>query len=96
MRRRWNATLGYVRGSAVHHGDAIRYWADGKAESTASAVGFSHFRQMCHRIKVDSLVARVIACHIAFAAVDAPLSVHICYHLDKKIKERLKFLRIKP
>ena len=38
-------------------------------------------------IEVNGLVAAVIACHVALAAVDAQLVVHQSYHLEEFSKE---------
>ncbi len=64
------AHLGDVRDLARDHLDAIDDRAHANAERAARAV-VRHVGQVRGRVKRDCLVARVIAGHVALAAVDA-------------------------
>lgn len=50
--------------------DAINNWTNRQTKSASSAV-VRNMWNVCFSVKVDSLIATVIASHVAFATVDA-------------------------
>eukprot|EP00162_Nutomonas_longa_P013024 comp21380_c0_seq1/m.46109 comp21380_c0_seq1/g.46109 ORF comp21380_c0_seq1/g.46109 comp21380_c0_seq1/m.46109 type:complete len:938 (+) comp21380_c0_seq1:129-2942(+) len=70
-----NTALRVVRDRLGHHRDAVRDRAHRHAQRAARAV-VGDVRKMCVAGKGDCLVARVIACHVALAAVDAQIIIH--------------------
>lgn len=52
--------------------NAINNWTDRQTKSASSAV-LRNMWNVCLSIKIDSLIAAVIASHVAFATVDAKI-----------------------
>ena len=63
-----HATIWFVWVLPLHHFDAVNDRTDTEAEGTACACVL-YFRQMCFRVKHNSLVARIVACHVAFSYI---------------------------
>lgn len=63
------ASLWFIRCCPGNHFDAVDNRADAETQSTAGA-GVSNGGQVGVGIKPDSLVARVVTGHVAFATVD--------------------------
>ena len=69
-----NAALGVIGGATGDHRDAVGDGTDGGAEGASGALlGDTGELGLC--IKVDGLVARVVAGHVALSAVDAKILI---------------------
>ena len=75
-----NSPLGDVGLGLFDHSDAVNDRTDRDAERAAGAIG-RDVGEVCLGVKGDGLVARVVAGHVALAAVDAHVLVDDGYHL---------------
>jgi len=69
-----NAALGMIGGATGNHRNAVGDGTDGGAEGASGAI-LGDMGEMGLCIKVDGLIARVIACHVALSAVDAKVLI---------------------
>lgn len=74
------ASLWFVRCCPGNHSDAVDNRADGETQGTACA-SVSNGGQVGFGIKLDSLVARVITGHVAFATVDTHFFIDHSHNL---------------
>ena len=75
-----NSPFGDIGFGCFDHSDAVYDGTDGDAEAAAGAVG-RNMGEVCPGVKGDGLVARVVAGHVALAAVDAHVFVYDGHHL---------------
>lgn len=70
-----NSTVWCIRSGTGYHCNAINDWTHTDTEGAPSAI-FSDVREVGFWVKCYCLVARVVACHVALATVDAHLLVN--------------------
>lgn len=70
----------HIGGGLVHHANAVNDGAHTETESTTSAVR-GDMGEVGLRVKGYSLVSRIIANHVTFAAVDAHVFIDQSHHL---------------